>query len=315
MARKSVAIITSALNEQECVPEFLARLNEVALTEPTYSFHVIIIDNGSVDETWLEITKFKRKKSSLKILALRMARTFSFDSALTCGLDNCESDFAVLMTSDLQDPPECIPQLLRLSESGFHQVLVRVRSRKSVPIIRRLLTTIFYQIAGRMTTGIILNSVSDFRLVSRDVYRAMRQLRERHRFMRGIGSWVGFSTTTLEIDRPPRFGGESKWVGTKIAKVISKSILSIFAFTVSPLNFIAAFGTLMSFLSILAISILAVIWIFFGVPFAGFGSIMGIIILGFSILLMCLGLVAQYVALIYEEVKNRPLYIIAEVSK
>lgn len=310
--KSTVAIVTSALNEELCLPELFERIQKVARVEKGYIFSLIIADNGSTDTTWEIIEKFKQQERIIGLIGIRMSRTFPFDAALTCGLDQCDSDVAIIMTSDLQDPPEEIPQMLRLYEEGYEQVVVRVTSRQSVPLFRRILTRIYYKLANRLTTGVIMDSVSDFRLVSKKVYLAMQELKESHRFIRGIGSWVGFKTISIDVPRPERFGGESKWLKMRIGNVILKSLSSIFAFSNAPLLFISGFGLWASALAFVATCIMAFSWIFFGVPFAGFGTIVGIALLGFSLILLFIGVLAQYVALIHEEVKNRPLYIIQD---
>ena len=186
----SVDIVTSAFNEEDCLPELFDRVRKVFEGETSYSYRILVVDNGSSDRTWSIIQTYGEQDQ--RIAGFRMSRNFSLDAAFTCGLDHAESDVAIIMTSDLQDPPESIPALLREFENGYEQVLVRIRSRNSVPLLRRLLSKIFYKTAKKMTGGMLPESVSDFRLVSRKTYSAIRQLRESHRFLRGLGSWVGF---------------------------------------------------------------------------------------------------------------------------
>jgi dolichol-phosphate mannosyltransferase len=166
-----------------------------------------------------------------------------------------------------------------------------------------------------MTGGMLPESVSDFRLVNKRCYAAIRTLRESHRFIRGIGSWVGFRTTTIEIERPPRFAGESKWLGVSLIRVVVQGFQSIFAYSTLPLAWVSIFGVFTSLLSMVALTGLTALWILAGVPFAGFGSIIAAIVLCFSITILVLGVIAQYIGLIYEEVKQRPLYLIEELVK
>jgi dolichol-phosphate mannosyltransferase len=310
---QTVDVITSAYNEEECLPELFKRLEKVFELEPTYKFRIIIIDNGSLDKTW-EIIK---KESSLKsnVIGIRMSRNFSLDSAFTCGLDYASADVAIIMTSDLQDPPESISMLLRKFEEGYDQVLAKITKRDSVPILRRVLSNIFYKLAKKMTSGMLPESVSDFRLVNRRTYSAIRRMRESHRFLRGLGAWVGFNTTHIEIERPPRFAGESKWLGMSFFRVIGVASRSILAYSAQPLAWVSLLGLSLSFLSIVTLLILIVFWIVVGVPFAGFGSLIGVTVLGFSITMLSIGILAQYLGLIYEEVKQRPLYLVTESSK
>ena len=309
---KTVDVITSAYNEEECLPELFRRLNQVAEAETNYEFRFIVIDNGSQDKTWSIISKVQ--SSDRRYVGIKMSRNFTLDAAFTCGLDHAESDVAIIMTSDLQDPPEAIPLLLRQFENGYDQVLAKITNRGSVPLLRRKLSESFYKIANFMTGGMLPESVSDFRLVNRPCYEAIRSLRESHRFLRGLGSWVGFKTTNIEIERPPRFAGESKWLGTSLIRVVVHGFQSIFAYSTLPLAWVSIFGVFASLLSIISLIGLTAMWLLLGVPFAGFGSIVAAIVLCFSITILVLGVIAQYIGLIYEEVKRRPLYLISETT-
>jgi dolichol-phosphate mannosyltransferase len=308
----TVDILTSAYNEEECLPELFKRIDAVFIKEKKYSYRILVIDNSSTDSTWSVIQSYA--KINKKILGFRMSRNFTLDAAFTCGLDHAQSDLAIIMTSDLQDPPEAIPELLRKFENGADQVLVKIKSRDSVPLLRRILSTLFYKIAKRMTNGMLPESVSDFRLVNRKTYQAIRLLRENHRFMRGLASWVGFKTEYIEINRPIRFAGESKWLKMSLVSTIALASRSIFAYSITPLMFVSFMGVSLSVISFIGLVISSLIWVTSGVPFAGYGSIVGLIALGFSLTMLAIGVLAQYLGLIYEEVKQRPLYIVSETS-
>jgi dolichol-phosphate mannosyltransferase len=307
---KTIDIITSAYNEEECLPELFSRITSVMEKEKSYSYRILVMDNGSIDQSWEIISEAAQKDG--RINGFRMSRNFTVDAAFTCGLDNATADLAIIMTSDLQDPPEAIPVLLRKYEEGFDQVLVKISKRKSVPFVRRLLSKLFYRVANEMTSGMLPESVSDFRLVNKRTYEAIRRMRESHRFLRGLGAWVGFKTTYIEMERPERFAGESKWLGMSIFGVIAQASRSILAYSAKPLAWVSALGITLSIGSIVIMSGLAVFWIIQGVPFAGFGSLIGVTVLGFSLTMLCIGVLAQYMGLIYEEVKQRPLYLVTE---
>ena len=310
MSKTTVEVITSAYNEEDCLQELFSRLEKVFELEPNYKFKIIIMENASTDKTWQIISNEALSNSDIK--AIKMSRNFSLDAAFTCGIDLAKADVAIIMTSDLQDPPEAIPELLRKYEEGYQQVLVKISSRKSVPIIRRILSTLFYKIANKLTGGMLPESVSDFRLLDRRTYSAIKTLRESHRFMRGLSSWVGFKTTHIEIERPPRFAGESKFMKISLIGAIAQASRSILAYSATPLLWVSISGFVLSAFSILGILFMSIIWLTSGVPFAGFGTIVGLICLGFSLTMLCIGVLAQYLGLIYEEVKQRPLYIISE---
>jgi dolichol-phosphate mannosyltransferase len=313
MPTKSLDIVTSALNEEECLPELIARIQEVMSSHPEYEWKVIICDNGSEDSTWDIISKLA--VSSPRILGVRMSRTFTLDSAFTMGIDIATADAVIIMASDLQDPPEVIHEFLRKYEEGYEQVVAKVVSRQHVPFIRRTLSKVFYLIANKATNNMIPRGVSDFRLLSKNAYQATQKMRERNRFLRGLIAWTGFKTAVIEIERPPRFKGESKFVSIKLGKIINWSINAILSHTSKPLIYISFLGIILSIFSVLSTLFFTVVWFTQGVPFAGFGTLVSLIVLGFSFTLLSVGVLGQYIALIYEEVKNRPIYIIAERTK
>jgi glycosyltransferase involved in cell wall biosynthesis len=310
---KSIDIITSALNEEDCIFELYSRIEKSLESVNQLNWRLIICDNGSSDSTWSKIESLGVKDP--RVLGVRMSRTFDLDSALTCGLDMSTAEAAVLMVSDLQDPPELIPDLIAQYELGFEQVLVRVSKRSSVPPLRRFLSRMYYKLAYSLTSGLIPQNISDFRLISNKVVQESRKLREKNRFLRGLIAWVGFESTVIEIERPPRFSGESKFSSISLTKAIFWALFSVFAHSSTPLVWISILGFCFSIFSVLGIIIFTTIWIAYGVPFAGYGSIMGFMSLGFSVVMVSLGIIAQYIALIYNEVKDRPLYIVSEYTE
>jgi glycosyltransferase involved in cell wall biosynthesis len=277
---------------------------------PSYSWRLIVCDNGSIDASWQIIQSIAAQDA--RVLGIRMSRTFPLDSAFTCGLDLATADAAVIMASDLQDPPEVIHRFLEKYEEGYEQVVAKVIKRESVPFVRRQLSKAFYELANRLTKDLIPKGVSDFRLLNRPAYVAARSLRERNRFLRGLIAWTGFKTAEIEIERPPRFGGDSKFVSLKLSGVLQWAFGAIFAHTTAPLIWVSVLGVFFSAVSVIATTILSLFWIFRGVPFAGFGTIVGFVCLGFSLVLLSIGVIGQYIALIYEEVKGRPIYVIAQ---
>ena len=216
------------------------------------------------------------------------------------------------MASDLQDPPEVIHQFLEKYEQGFEQVVAKVVRREHVPILRRILSHWFYILANKASGNIIPRGVSDFRLLNRPAYLAARKMQERNRFLRGLIAWTGFRTAVIEIERPPRFAGESKFMDFPIRKAIKWALSAVMAHTTAPLIWLSILGGALSLLSVTVVFIFAIIWFTSGVPFAGFGTIIGIISLGFSLTMLAIGIIAYYLALVYDEVKARPIYVIAE---
>jgi dolichol-phosphate mannosyltransferase len=174
------------------------------------------------------------------------------------------------------------------------------------------MSNLFYLIANKATQNLIPRGVSDFRLLSRPVYLATRQMQERNRFLRGLIAWTGFKTAVIEIERQDRFAGESKFVSIPIKKVVNWATNAILSHTSVPLTALSISGFLLSALSFIGTVIAAILWFTGGVPFSGFGTLFALITLSFSLTMLALGVIAQYIALIYEEVKGRPVYIVAE---
>ena len=305
--KKKIALIIPAFNESECVDELARRLTAVFDAEPAYDFEAVIIENGSTDDTMEKLLAINKLDSRFKILQL--ARNFSMDGGLTAGLNVIDADAAVLMTADLQDPPEFIPEMLRKWEEGYENVYGVVTERRGTGPIRRMNSLLFYWLAGKLTKDRITSNASDFRLVDRKVYEAVRSMDERNRFMRGLFSWVGFKSIGLPMVRPPRFAGESK---AYTFGVINLAFKGIFAHSYLPLRLITVTGFIFS--AIAAVAVLVLTWraVFYGVPFPGYGSLICVMIIGFGIITTFLGVIGEYLGLIYEEVKQRPNFVISQ---
>ena len=306
-SRKLISIIIPAYNEEACVNELARRLQGVFEANPKYDFEVLIIENGSADRTWELLQEIHRGDQRFKIIQL--ARNFRMDGGLTAGLHYASGDAAVLMTADLQDPPELITEFLRKWEEGYENIYMVVTKRRGTGPLRRFNSRAFYWLAGKLTDNRIPQNASDFRLVDRKVYETVRAMDERNRFVRGLFAWVGFKSVGIEAERPERFGGVSN---AHSLKVIDLAFKGIFSHSYIPLKLITVTGVALSALSVLSMVVLAITWIFVGVPFAGFGTLVSLALLVFGILAFMLGLVAEYVGLIYEEVKGRPNFVVRE---
>jgi len=307
VVRRTVSVVVPAFNESECIDELARRLARVFEAEADYVWDCIVVENGSTDDTWLKLQRIHEHDPRFKIV--RLARNFRMDGGLTAGLAYVDSDACVLMTADLQDPPELIPELLRKWEQGYQNVYGVVTERQGTGPIRTFNSKAFYWLAGKMTDGRIPRNASDFRLVDRRVYEAVRSMDERNRFVRGLFAWVGFESIGVPMERPPRFGGVSK---AHSLKVIDLAFKGIFAHSYLPLRLITIVGVCASALSVLSLIVLAVLWVVQGVPFGGFGTIISVVILVFGALAFMIGIVSEYVGLIYEEVKQRPNFVVAQ---
>ena len=307
MSKKLISIIIPAYNEEDCIDELCRRLGNVADSEIAYDFEIFIIENGSVDRTWEKLQEVAELDLRFKII--KLSRNFRMDGGLTAGLNYVNGAACVLMTADLQDPPELISDFLRLWEQGYENIYGVITKRDGTGPIRKLNSNLFYFVAGKLTDGRIPRNASDFRLVDKKVYEAVKGLDERNRFVRGLFAWVGFKSIGVPMVRPPRFAGVSNahsW------KVIDLAFKGIFANSYKPLKLITVFGILMSGISFLSIIPLSLIWLLKGVPFAGFGTLVAGALLVFGLLSLMLGIISEYVGLIYEEVKGRPNFIVSD---
>jgi dolichol-phosphate mannosyltransferase len=307
MNKKLISIIIPAYNEEDCVDELADRLKKLFSVEMAYDFEVIIIENGSVDLTWQKLQVIAGNDSRFKIIQL--SRNFRMDGGLTAGLDYVKGDACVLMTADLQDPPELISEFLRKWEEGWENIYGVLTKRVGTGPIRTINSKLFYWVAGRLTDGQIPKNASDFRLADKKVYETVRTMSERNRFVRGLFAWVGFKSIGIPMERPPRFGGVSN---AHTFKVIDLAFKGIFANSYKPLKLVSLFGMTLSLISFISIFPLAFLWIFSGVPFAGFGTLVSLFLLVLGFLSLMLGILSEYVGLIYEEVKARPNYILSK---
>jgi len=307
LSKKLISLIIPAYNEEDCVDELFTRLKNIFETEPQYDFEVVIVENGSLDSTWAKLQNIAGQDSRFKIL--KLSRNFRMDGGLTAGLDYIKGDACVLMTADLQDPPELIPQFLRYWEQGYENIYGVITKREGTGPIRTMNSKLFYWLAGKLTDGRIPRNASDFRLVDKKVYIAVKGMTERNRFVRGLFAWAGFNSIGVPMERPPRFGGVSN---AHTLKVLDLAFKGIFAHSYKPLRLITVFGFILSALSFVSILPLFFLWLFVGVPFAGFGTLVGLFLLVFGIVSLMLGILSEYVGLIYEEVKARPNYVVSE---
>lgn len=306
-AKKYISIIVPAYNEEDSVDELTRRLKSIFQKAPNYEFEVIFIENGSMDNTYEKLLNIREDDKRFKIL--KLSRNFRKDGGVTAGLNFASGDAAILMDADLQDPPELILDFLKKWEEGYENVYGIIKKREGVSFLRRMNSHIFYWLINKLTGGIIPKNVSDFRLIDRKVYRTINTMEERNRFVRGLFAWVGFKSTGIMFEKPQRFAGETN---ADTLKVINLAMKGILAHSYIPLKLITLMGLMISFVSFVLLVVMIFKWILLGVPFAGFGSIMSAILLLFGFLFTLLGIIGEYVGLIYEEVKNRPNYIVSE---
>lgn len=303
--KKLISVVIPAYNEEEVVDELANRLKKVMKENNNYDFEVIIVENGSWDSTFEKLIKIHKEDSRFKIIQL--SRNFGCDGGITAGLKYARGDAAVIMNADLQDPPEMISEYLKKWEEGYEIIYGIIEEREGVPFLRRFFSSAFYKIINRLTNNVIPEGASDFRLVDQKVYYTVNKMEERNKFLRGIIAWTGFKQTGIPFDRPPRFAGESK---ADFLTVLKVAMNGIFSFSYFPLRLVTALGLVVSFGSFLMGIVEIGLYLKYGRAVPGFTTTILLILFLFGILFFILGIIGEYLARIYDEVKQRPNYIV-----
>ena len=302
---QSLAVVVPAYNEGEGLRAFHARLTAVFDRLDSFRCSVIYVDDGSRDDTWEVIETLAQ--SDTRVAALRLSRNFGKELALTAGLDHSDADVVIVIDADLQDPPELIPEFVAKWREGYDAVSGRRAERQGESWFKRFTAAAFYRVMGRLSSTPIPRDTGDFRLLSRRAVQALRTLRERHRFMKGLFAWIGFRQATLSYQRDPRHAGESKFNYWKLWNFALEGITS---FSTAPLRvatYIGVASALAAFASGLWIVLKTLIW---GDPVAGYPSLMVAMLFLGGVQLMALGVIGEYLGRLYEESKARPLYLI-----
>lgn len=301
-----VSIVVPVFNEAPALVTLFARL-EQSLGTIERNFEVILIDDGSTDASWLEITS--HTPVSFRTHCIALSRNFGKEAALTCGLRAASGDAVIILDADCQDPPELIPQMLDAWTRGADVVNMQRRSRDGESQLKILSSAAFYRLLNWLSDTPLPRDVGDFRLLSRRVVDEINRLDERNRYMKGILAWPGFNQLTLEYDREARSAGTSKW---NYWQLFGLSLAGITGFSNKPLRLASWLG-----LSISLVAFLYAVFVFFrtlifGDPVSGYPSMMIIILFMGGIQLVTIGILGEYVGRIFTEVKGRPNYIIRE---
>lgn len=304
-----LSVIVPCYNEQETVEDFYLEFvkNEPFFKEKGIDFEILYINDGSKDNTVGEIRKLHEKDERVHLVSF--SRNFGKEAAMYAGLQNSKGDYAVIMDVDLQDPPALLPEMFSWLEQGYDCVATRRVSRKGEPPIRSFFARRFYGLMKKISKTEIMDGARDYRLMTRQVVDAILSMEEYNRFTKGIFGWVGFETKWLEYENIERVKGETKW---NFWKLFLYSLDGITAFSTAPLSFAAVMGVLFCVLAALLIVFIIIRTFIFGDPTSGWPSLVCIISLISGVQLFCIGIVGQYLAKTYMEVKRRPIYLIKE---
>lgn len=307
---KNISIIIPCYNEQETVNRFYEEIKKVTDEIVGYSFEFIYINDGSKDQTASLVKKLHAKDE--RVCLVDFSRNFGKEAAMLAGMEQAQGDAIVIMDVDLQDPPELLPKMIKLYEDGYENIYTRRRNRDGEPPIRSFFANLFYKLINRMSDVEIIDGARDYRLLSRRAVDELVKLKEANRFSKGLFQWVGYDSICLEFNHVERVAGETKW---NFMKLVDYAIEGITAFSNAPLRFATYAG-----IGIALIAFLYLIYIFIatmvkGSTTAGWPSLVCIILFLGGIQLIFLGVIGEYIGRIYNEVKERPIYIVKEVVK
>jgi len=307
---KSITILIPAYNEEPVLPKLYERLENLAHTESAYDFEFLFVNDGSNDGT-LQLLKQLADKDS-RVSYVNLSRNFGKEIAMIAGLDHADGDALVIIDADLQDPPELIPDMIKLWQEGYDDVYARRTKRLGESWLKRTTSSLFYKILQRSTHIPIQRDTGDFRLLDRRCVEALKQIRERERYTKGFFSWIGFNKKEITYVRAPRAAGQTKW---NYLKLINLAIDGIVSFTTAPLRFSTVLGMFVSLVAFIYILYL-LIRPLFGVPTGGgYSSIMAVVLFLGGVQLLSLGIIGEYIARIFNETKQRPLYLVEDYHK
>lgn len=302
-----LSVIVPCYNESQVLPIFFDETKK-QIKHLTCEFEFIFVNDGSSDDTLNILKSLKDKTPEYLIKIIDFSRNFGKEAGILAGLTESSGDFVVIMDADLQDPPSLLAQMIETMKTGEYDSIATYRvDRKGEPAIRSYFARKFYKLINRISDVNIMDGARDYRMMSRIMVDSILNLQEYHRFSKGIFSWVGFKTKYIEFENVERAAGETKWNFWKLFKYAMEGIV---AFTTVPLRASIFFGFAFSVLAFLYMIYVIIKAAMFGDPVPGYPSMMAIILFLGGIQLLSLGIIGEYLAKTYMEVKQRPKYIV-----
>ncbi len=303
--KKLVTILVPAYNEQEVLHLLYERLVKLMDSNPKYNFEVLLVNDGSKDNTFQIMQELREKDK--RFCYLNLSRNYGKETAMIAGLDYCKGDAVVIIDADLQDPPELIPEMIKYWEEGYDDVYAKRKSREGETWLKKFTSKMYYKVLQSFTRIQIQKDTGDFRLLDRRCVEALKAIRETQRYTKGLFSWIGYNKKEILYDRDPRAAGQTKW---NYAKLIDLSIDGITSFTTSPLRWSAIFGVLVSIIGFIYMIYIIIKTIITGIEVPGYASLMVVILFLGGVQLIFLGVIGEYLGRAFNEGKHRPLYFI-----
>ena len=306
-----ISLIVPCFNEEKTIPYFydeVSKLAEQMYKDHQVSFEFIFVDDGSKDNTLAVMKTYSQKDERVHYISF--TRNFGKEAAMNAGFIKAKGDYVGVIDVDLQHPPALLEQMyLGIKEEGYDCVASRRKTREGEPKIRSFFSKTFYKVINKISQTEIVDSATDYRLMSRPMVDSLLQLTEYNRFSKGLFSWVGYNTKWLEFENTQRVEGETKW---SFWSLLRYSMDGILAFSTAPLSIASFMGVLFCIISFIMILVIVVKTLIWGEPVAGFPTLICIIFLLGGLILLSLGVIGQYIAKMYLEVKKRPIFLIKE---
>jgi len=302
-----LSVVVPAYNEEEVLPEFHRRVTDV-LNHLSGLSEIVYVNDGSKDNTirvLLDLCANDRR-----VIVVDLSRNFGKEIALTAGLDYARGEAVVVIDADLQDPPELIPAMVKYWHEGFDVVYARREAREGETWFKKTTAKLFYWVMRRVSRVDVPEDTGDFRLLSRRALDALKLLRERHRFMKGLFAWIGYPSKAIMYRRDPRFAGETKWNYWKLWTLALEGFTS---FTTAPLKIATYFGMVVALSAFLFATFVVYKTLVYGDPVTGYPSLMVVVLFLGGIQLMALGIIGEYLGRMFMETKLRPLYLVKDL--
>jgi glycosyltransferase involved in cell wall biosynthesis len=305
--KKKITVLIPAYNEEEVLPLLKKRLIELGKTLPKYDLEFLFVNDGSRDKT-MEIIR-EWAQDDHRVSYVDFSRNFGKEIGMIAGFDHIHSDATVIIDADLQDPPELIPEMIKLWEDGYDDVYAKRRSRDGETWLKKKTSELYYKVLQKSTRVPIQRDTGDFRLLSQRCIEALTQFRESQRNAKALFSWIGYKKKEILYDRDPRAAGVTKW---NYPRLINLAVDGITSFTTAPLRVSTFVGGIISFIAFVYILYLLIRPLFGVQTGGGYSSLMAAILFLGGVQLLSLGIIGEYVGRIFNESKNRPLYLVDE---
>lgn len=304
VGKKLLSIVIPVYNEEENINKLLQEIINYINKNKKYRFEAIMVENGSTDTSFTLLTKYAKKDSRIKILQL--SRNFTGEGGIAAGINFANGDAVIIMMADLQEPIEILDDFIKKWGEGY-EIVYGVIKKRAAGIVRNFCSVLFYKIINKLTNNMFPENASDFRLIDKKVYLALNSMNEHNKYLRGLIAWTGFSQAGIPFDRKNRFAGKSK---AHFLSVLDTALNGIFSFSYLPLRLVTFLGTIITIVSFLLFAYYLSLFIIYGRIVPGITTLILIMLLMFGLLFFVLGIISEYLLRIYNEVKQRPNFIV-----